>query len=82
MSNKRSARNIISSILQVIIWPVGVYLIFFILCRILPGAGAFGSANSIKMVLTQAVPTTMLAWAMPGNMLSNRGDFPVGNRLI
>ena len=82
MSNRKSAKSIISSIAQVIVWPIGVYLIFFILCRVLPGAGAFGSVNSVKMVLTQAVPTTMMAWAMSGNMMSKRWDFSVGNMMI
>lgn len=80
--NKNSiVKKRISDILQVIVWPVGVYLVFFILCRVLK-AGSFGTLSSIRMVLTQTVPATMIAWAMSGNMMSKRWDFSIGNMLI
>ena len=43
---KKNPKKLISDILQVIVWPVGVYLIFFVLCRVL-NAGTFGSLSSI-----------------------------------
>ena len=78
---KKNPKKLIRDILQVIVWPVGVYLIFFVLCRVL-NAGTFGSLSSIRMVLVQSVPATMLAWAMSGNMLSKRWDFSIGNMMI
>ena len=78
---KKNPKKLISDILQVIVWPVGVYLIFFVLCRVL-NAGTFGSLSSIRMVLMQTVPATMLAWAMSGNMMSKRWDFSIGNMMI
>lgn len=78
-SNKIAKR--LNDAFQVLIWPVGVYLIFFILCRVL-NAGMFGTISSIRMVLIQAIPTTFLAWGMSGNMMSKRWDFSVGNMMI
>lgn len=77
----RKTKKIVGDILQVIVWPVGVYLVFFILCRALH-AGAFGSPSSIRMVLIQAVPATLIAWAMSANLTSKRWDFSVGNMMI
>lgn len=77
----KKTKKIIGDILQVIVWPVGVYLVFFILCRVFH-AGAFGSLSSIRMVLIQAVPATLIAWAMSANLTSKRWDFSVGNMMI
>ncbi len=81
MSSKKSIKKIISDVFQVAVWPIGVYLIFFILCKIF-STSVYGSWNSIRMVLTQTVPTTMLGWAMSGNMTSKRWDFSTGNMMI
>ena len=81
MNKSSKIKKTISDILQVIVWPVGVYLIFFILCRVLD-AGRFGTLSSVRMVLIQAIPTTFLAWGMSGNMMSKRWDFSVGNMMI
>ena len=81
MNNSATVKQKISDILQVIVWPVGVYLVFFLLCRILK-AGSFGTLSSIRMVLTQTVPAAMLAWGMSGNMMSKRWDFSIGNMMI
>lgn len=81
MNKSSTVKKGISDILQVIVWPVGVYLIFFILCHVLH-AGKFGTLSSIRMVVIQAIPTTFLAWGMSGNMMSKRWDFSVGNMMI
>jgi ribose transport system permease protein len=71
----------IKNIFRVIIWPIGVYLLFFLLSKLLK-AGEFGSFNSIKMIFLQAVPNAIVAWGIIGNMMSGRWDFSIGGMIV
>jgi len=80
MDKTRFAEGI-KNTFRVIIWPIGVYLIFFVLSKILK-AGEFGSWSSVKMMLLQSVPNAIVAWGMVGNMMSGRWDFSIGNMIV
>jgi len=75
---------------KTIIWPVAVFVLFMVLCRIFSPASSFGdffsgdpgrtnaAFMSLEAVTKQAILSCMIAMAMACNMLNDRWDFSMG----
>ena len=63
---------------KTLIWPVGVFVLFLVLCKIFSPQAAFGTARSMESILKQAILSSLIAMAMACNMLNDRWDFSMG----
>lgn len=70
--------NVALNIGKLLILPVGVYLLFFVLCQIFDTPVAFGVGANFKTILLSMCPTVILAWGASYNLRSFRFDFSLG----
>lgn len=75
---------------KTIVWPVAVFVLFTILCRIFSPSSSFGdfftgdpgrtaaAFMSLEAVTKQAILSCLIAMAMACNMLNDRWDFSMG----
>lgn len=68
-------------IFMMIIIPLVVYLIFFVLCKIM-GVSGFGVGTDLTVIIRNTVYTGFIALAVSYNLTSGRFDFSVGATLI
>ena len=63
---------------KTLIWPVAIYVLFFVLCKIFSPQASFGTWNSLDTIIKQSILTALIAMAMACNMLNDRWDFSMG----
>lgn len=63
---------------KTLIWPVAIYVLFLVLCKIFSPQAAFGTFKSLESILKQAILSSAIAMAMACNMLNDRWDFSMG----
>ncbi|MCF0228115.1 MAG: hypothetical protein HUJ76_00290 [Parasporobacterium sp.] len=63
---------------KTLIWPVAIYVLFLVLCKIFSPQAAFGTWKSIDGVIKQAILGALIAMAMACNMINDRWDFSMG----
>lgn len=64
--------------IKAMILPLIVYILFFILTRLINETTAFGWPSHMKIVLQQLVPTLMIGFGISFNLLAGRWDFSYG----
>ena len=80
-----TVKHIASNTWKTLIWPVAIFVVFFVLIRIFNPVSAFGDFShpdaflkSIDSISTQAILSALIAMAMTCNMLNDRWDFSMG----
>ncbi len=63
---------------KTLIWPVAIYVLFLVLCKIFSPQAAFGTWKSVDGIIKQAILCALIAMAMACNMLNDRWDFSMG----
>lgn len=63
---------------KLLVLPVCVFLLFFIVSRLIQRPTPFGSGASLENLLVTACPTIIMAWGMSYNLRSMRFDFSIG----
>ncbi|MDO4572444.1 MAG: hypothetical protein Q4C13_03680 [Clostridia bacterium] len=71
-------RRLLGNTWKTLIWPIGIFAVFFAATRLSGSAGNFGSLNSLETIARQSILCTMMALAMSCNMINGRWDFSVG----
>ena len=62
-------------LVKLLILPVAVYLLFFIVSRLMGRPTPFGTGASLETLLMTACSTIVLAWGASYNLRSMRFDF-------
>lgn len=65
-------------LIKLLILPVAVYLLFFIISRLMGRPTPFGTGASLETLLMTACSTIVLAWGASYNLRSMRFDFSLG----
>ena len=73
-----TVKHIASNTWKTLIWPVAIFVIFFVLIRIFNPSSAFGNLNSLNSIFIQGILSSLIAMAMTCNMLNDRWDFSMG----
>ncbi len=73
-----TVKHIASNTWKTLIWPVAIFVVFFVLIRIFNPASAFGTLNSLNSIFIQGILSALIAMAMTCNMLNDRWDFSMG----
>lgn len=73
-----TVKRIVGNTWKTLIWPVAIYVLFFILCKIFSPQAAFGTWKSVDGVIKQAILAGLIAMAMACNMINDRWDFSMG----
>ena len=73
-----TAKHIASNTWKTLVWPVAIFVVFFVLIRIFNPASAFGNLTSLNSILNQGILSALIAMAMTCNMLNDRWDFSMG----
>ncbi len=63
---------------KTLIWPVAIFVIFLVLCKIFSPESSFGTWTSIDTTIKQSIVTALIAMAMACNMINDRWDFSMG----
>ena len=71
-------KRMFSNTWKTLIWPVAIYLVFFLATRLSNTSGNFGTLQSLETVLQQSILCAMMALAMSCNMMNGRWDFSIG----
>lgn len=77
----KNLKSFLTAFLKTIMLPMIVYLLFFVVCRLVDPESAFGSWRHMKTVLQQCCWTALIALGMSFNMLSGRWDFSYGGSM-
>jgi len=78
---KQRLKKILLNTGKTLILPVLVYIIFFVLSRVISGT-QFGTWSSINIILQQSVFNALVGWSMSYNMVNGRWDFSVGAQVL
>ena len=73
-----TVKHIASNTWKTLIWPVAIFVVFFVLIRIFNPASAFGTLKSLNSICIQGILSALIAMAMTCNMLNDRWDFSMG----
>ena len=73
-----TVKHIASNTWKTLIWPVAIFVVFFVLIRIFNPDSAFGNLNSLNSICLQGILSALIAMAMTCNMLNDRWDFSMG----
>lgn len=73
-----TVKHIASNTWKTLIWPVAIFVVFFVLIRIFNPVSAFGNLNSLNSIFIQGILSALIAMAMTCNMLNDRWDFSMG----
>ena len=76
-----NVKKVVSTCLKTIMLPAIVYILFFVLCRVVDPESTFGNWRHLKTVLQQCCWTALVALGMSFNMLSGRWDFSYGGSM-
>lgn len=81
MNQMRKVGNFFLKALKTVMFPLVVYIVFFVLSRLLTDS-RFGNWDSINIILQQAVLNAMIGWSMSFNMVNGRWDFSIGGMVM
>ena len=73
-----TVKHIASNTWKTLIWPVAIFVVFFVLIRIFNPASAFGTLKSLNSICIQGILSALIVMAMTCNMLNDRWDFSMG----
>ena len=73
-----NVKRIYSNTWKTLIWPVAIYLIFFIMTNVMNTGSKFGDLGSMDTIVKQTMICALIALAMSCNMLNGRWDFSMG----
>lgn len=73
-----NVKRLLSNTWKTLIWPVAIFVIFFVATRIYSGSGSFGNLSSLETVIKQSILCSLMSLAMSCNMMNGRWDFSIG----
>lgn len=65
-------------LIKLLILPVAVYMVFFIISRVIGRPTPFGTGSNLETLLATCCSTVILAWGASYNLRSMRFDFSLG----
>jgi len=73
-----NVKRLLSSVWKTFIWPVAIFLVFFIATQLVGAGSKFGSLGSMDTILKQSLMCALMSLAMSCNMINSRWDFSMG----